>query len=99
MKLLFDENLSPRLVRMLGDLFPGSAAILDLDLGGNSDSAVWRLAEDQGFLVVSKDSDFLDRAIVTTGTVKLVWVRLGNCTTQAVHLVLRNSAERVSEFA
>jgi len=57
-KLLFDENLAPRLVKSLADLFPESAHLHAVSLGGASDEQVWRYARDQGFTIVSKDSDF-----------------------------------------
>ena len=57
MKLLVDENLSPRLVGMLGDLFPGSVHVHYVGLGGDDDGAVWSYAKMHGFSIVSKDSD------------------------------------------
>lgn len=42
MRLLFDENLSPQLVRRLADVFPGSAHVRDCGLAGGADVAVWR---------------------------------------------------------
>ena len=58
MKLLFDENLSYRLVARLEALFPGSAHVRGLAQTGTSDDVLWRLAAEQGFVIVSKDTDF-----------------------------------------
>jgi predicted nuclease of predicted toxin-antitoxin system len=57
-KLLFDENLSPRLVLAISDLFPGSRHVEDCDLLSESDEQVWRYARVHGFTIVTKDSDF-----------------------------------------
>jgi predicted nuclease of predicted toxin-antitoxin system len=41
MKLLFDHNLSPRLVDRLADLFPGSTHLYTLDMDRDEDRQVW----------------------------------------------------------
>jgi predicted nuclease of predicted toxin-antitoxin system len=53
-KLLFDENLSPKLVQLLAGDFPGSVHVHDIGLGGADDKTIWRHAADNGFLIVSK---------------------------------------------
>ena len=58
MRLLFDQNLSPRLTLALQDLFPESLHVRDIGLGSVEDLAVWTYAKDHGCTIVSKDSDF-----------------------------------------
>lgn len=58
MKLLYDENLPPRLAESLTDLYPESKHVHDLQLGGADDSTLWAYAKVHGFAIVSKDSDF-----------------------------------------
>lgn len=53
MKLLFDENLSPRLVTRLADLFPASIHVRDIGLQAADDPSVWEYARRNGFLIVS----------------------------------------------
>ena len=55
MKLLFDQNLSPRLPRLLSDLYPGSAHVREVGLRDAGDAAIWEYARQQGFAIVSKD--------------------------------------------
>lgn len=98
MKLLFDENLSPRLCSLLGDIFPGSVSVL-AQLAGATDEQVLAWASRANFLLTTKDSDFVDKVGFQEAGAKIVWVRLGNCTTESVHLILRNSFERISIFA
>lgn len=62
MKLLFDQNLSPRLVRQLIDLFPGSAHVKTLGLDCAADLVLWDYARDNHFHIVTKDADFSDRS-------------------------------------
>ncbi len=61
MKLLFDENVSPRLAAALSDEFPGSVHIRDIGLARASDAAIWIYAREHGLAILSKDSDFIDR--------------------------------------
>jgi predicted nuclease of predicted toxin-antitoxin system len=64
MKLLFDENLSPKLPRLLTLAFPQSTHVRDCGLKGKSDVEVWEYARLNGFAVISKDSDFYYRSIL-----------------------------------
>jgi predicted nuclease of predicted toxin-antitoxin system len=57
-KLLFDANLSPRLVKQLEDVFPGSAHLFDLPLPRDAkDSAIWSYAKQHAFDIITADSD------------------------------------------
>jgi len=79
MKLLFDENLSPRLPRLIGGEFSGSRHVRDCGLLGAPDEAIWQHARLQKFAIVSKDSDFYQRALLFGHPPKIIWLRLGNC--------------------
>ena len=82
MKLLFDENLSPKLPRLLASFFPDSTHARDCGLLGLTDDEVWEFAGAHGFIVVSKDSDFQQRSLLYGHPPKVIWLRLGNCTRQ-----------------
>ena len=99
MKLLFDANLSSRLPVALADLFPGSRHVRDMGLGTSDDEPIWQYARDQGFTIVTKDSDFNQRALVRGQPPKVLWVRLGNCTTSEVEAVLRGGHDAILSFA
>ena len=98
MKLLFDENLSPKLAEALADLYPGSLHVRDCELRGTSDHVVWQFAMANGFAIVSKDSDFAHRSSLLGSPPKVIWVRIGNCTTMRADFVLRNAAPRIQAF-
>jgi predicted nuclease of predicted toxin-antitoxin system len=88
-KLLFDENLSPRLVLELSAEFPGPTHVHDAGLGAAADSVGWDYARDNGFVIVSKDSDFADLSVLYGAPPKIVWIRRGNCATAAIAALLR----------
>jgi predicted nuclease of predicted toxin-antitoxin system len=99
LKLLFDANLSPKLVGRLAALFPDSTHVFDTGLARfTSDEAIWEYARNNGFVIVTADSDFLGLA-EERGTPPKV-VRLDNCNyrTARVEDLLRRNAVRISEL-
>ena len=89
MKLLFDQNLSHRLVRQLAAEFPGSLHVRNAGMASAADPLVWDFAAKQGFVIVSKDTDFQQRAVLLGHPPKVVWIRLGNCSTDDVLDLIR----------
>ncbi len=98
MKLLYDENLSPALVAQLADVYPYSAHAHDIGLGMADDSEVWRRAKDEGYCIVSKDSDYYDLSVLHGHPPKVIWLRLGNCSTREILECLRNYRPTIDEF-
>lgn len=98
MKLLFDQNLSPKLVKLLGDLFPNSLHVRDVGLNRADDAVVWKYAQDNSLTICSKDSDMHQRSFVLGFPPKVVWVRLGNCSTGDVEKLLRRRFTAVEAF-
>jgi predicted nuclease of predicted toxin-antitoxin system len=97
-KVLFDQNLSPRLARRLADLFPGSAHVIDAGLDAAGDSAVRTYAASHTFTVVTKDSDFADFAVIRGAPPKVIWIRRGNCRTSEIEALLRRAYDAISRF-
>lgn len=99
MRLLFDENLSHRLVRPLSDLYPGSAHVRDVGLAGASDDEVWDYAREQGYMIVSKDADFYQRSILHGPPPKFVWLKVGNASTDSIFALLHGKSQEVFAFS
>lgn len=88
MKLLLDENLSPSLVPALSADFPESTHVRELGLESETDQAVWDRARIDGYTLVSKDSDFRQLSFLFGPPPKVVWIRMGNCTTEEILTLL-----------
>lgn len=99
LKLLFDENLSARLVVVLVDVFPESAHVSAHGLLGASDRLVWECAASQGFVLVTKDEDFQRLSVYLGAPPKVIWIRLGNCATTDVARLLRMRVADIDAFA
>jgi len=98
LKLLFDENLSPRLVALLAGDFPGCTHIEHAGLRGSTDAAVWSYARENSCVIVSKDNDFRQRAFLFGAPPKVVWLSVGNAGTDAIATLLRAGRERLGAF-
>ena len=87
--LLFNQNLSPRLLRQLADLYPGSIHVQEIDLDAGSDNPIWDYARDRNLIIATKDKDYRDLSHARGYPPKVVLIRLGNCPWQAVGSLLR----------
>jgi predicted nuclease of predicted toxin-antitoxin system len=98
MKLLFDENLSPKLTQRLIDIFPNSFHVRDVGMKATIDPMVWDYAKDNSLMIVSKDSDMHDLSLVLGNPPKVIWLRLGNCSTRQVEESLRRNFNALELF-
>ena len=98
MRLIFDQNLSFKLVSALADVFPDSVHVRDVGLTEADDLEVWEYARDNDLVIVSKDEDFHQLSFLLGPPPKVVWLQLGNCTTADVERALRASHLELSEF-
>ena len=98
MKLLFDQNVSPRLVKMLVDLHPGSVHVDPLGMGQADDAALWQFAAANGYTIVSNDEDFNLLSVARGAPPKVLWLQLGNCTTAEIEASLRSAHGAIEAF-
>jgi predicted nuclease of predicted toxin-antitoxin system len=62
MKLLFDHNLSPRLVRNFADLYPNSQHVFLLEMDRDNDLKIWEYASQNDYTIVTRDSELCNRS-------------------------------------
>ncbi len=84
MKFLVDNQLPAALARWLTAKGHAAIHVLDRGLGRECDVELWRIANDEGRILVSKDEDFLALALRPDDKGRLLWLRLGNCRKQAL---------------
>jgi predicted nuclease of predicted toxin-antitoxin system len=85
-------------LRITVDVFPDSAHVDRIGLGGGSDDDVWCYAKENGFMIVSKDSDFYEKSILYGHPPKVILIKRGNCNNRQIQLILRNKIELITEF-
>jgi predicted nuclease of predicted toxin-antitoxin system len=98
-KLLFDENLSRKLVVRLAELYPESAHVVEFDLLESPEREIWEFAKTRDFVIVSTASDFYELATTVGLPPKVVWLRSWAHSTRDAEAVLRREAIRITDFA
>ena len=108
MKFLVDDQLPTALARFLSSRGVECQHVLDIDLGGATDTAIWDYASRHDCVVISKDEDFLYMANAPSAKARLIWVRFGNCRRKALLAAVErlwpkieaglNAGERVVEL-
>ncbi len=97
--LLFDQNLSPKLIQRLGDIFPDSVHVSQVGLAEALDRAVWEYARTNNLLLVSKDADFSELGSLLGFPPKVIWIRRGNCSTDMIGQLLRENFAMIELLA
>ncbi|HAA31593.1 MAG TPA: hypothetical protein DCE56_32695 [Cyanobacteria bacterium UBA8553] len=98
MKLLFDQNLSRKLVVRLADLFPNSSHVQFHGLAEKTDTEIWEFARTSDFCIVTQDADFSERSRLYGSPPKVVWIQCGNAPTNQVEALIRSGAEAIQEL-
>jgi predicted nuclease of predicted toxin-antitoxin system len=99
LRLLFDEQLSELLLQYLHDLSPDALHVRLVGLAGQGDEVLWQHAVNLGCMLVTKDEDFHRLSVLKGMPPKVVWIRVGNCTTRDVARLLRERWPLLREFA
>jgi len=97
-KLLFDENLSRKLVSRLVDLYPGAMHVAEAGLIESPDREVWEFAKANVCVIVSTDSDFYELATAIGPPPKVIWLRHWTHPTNDVEDLLQRNAIRITDF-
>ena len=98
MSLLFDENLSRRLIRRLEVAYPQSEHLELVGLKGQADLEVWEYAARHGATIVSKNNDFRQFSFLRGHPPKVIWLSVGNAGTDTIAELLAATRERVQAF-
>ena len=99
MKLLFDENISLKLVNLVVKEFPKSNHIDFLRMQGTTDSCIWEYAKTENYIIVSKDNDFRQRSFLLGFPPKVIWLSVGNGGTKLIASLLLKNSEQIKTFA
>ena len=98
MKLLFDQNISYRIVPKLSDCYPDSEQVRELGLTNAEDIDIWDYARKNNFVIVTFDADFFDIGIINGCPPKIIWLRTGNLTTNQIVDLLRKRLNQITDF-
>ena len=98
MKLLFDQNISHRILKILSTEFEGSTTVKSERLINNSDKSIWEFAKKSNYIIVTQDSDFNDLNLLNGFPPKIIWIRTGNLKTEELANILKNHFTEIKDF-
>lgn len=78
MRFLIDAQLPPALARYLESIGHEAVHVADIGARHAQDSWIWSKAIGEGWVLVTKDEDFILRAALTRDAPTLIWIRFGN---------------------
>ena len=98
MKLLFDQNVSFRILKLIADIFPDASQVRELGLENATDLEIFDFAKRNDFTIVTFDADFCDLSILRGFPPKIIWLRTGNTTTKNLELLIRSKHGLIQQF-
>lgn len=98
MRLLLDQNLSPRLTGKVGDLFPQILHVQHIGLALEPDEIIWEYAKENDYVIVSKDNDFNERSLLYGFPPKVIYIKKGNCSTEDIETILRTHLNSIKDL-
>jgi len=98
MKLLFDHNLSPKLVQRLEDIFPQSLHVRDINMQKAPDLEIWNYAKEHGYTIITKDTDFYQRSVYFGHPPKIIWLKIGNSSVKEIEEYIRSNSISINTF-
>lgn len=99
MKLLFDQNISYRIVNKITAYFTDSIHVSSIGLSDSEDIDIWQFARREGFVIVTFDSDYYDISLINGCPPKVLWLRTGNLSTNEIKAILIQNVEFIRDFA
>jgi predicted nuclease of predicted toxin-antitoxin system len=97
-KLLFDQNISFRIIGKISHLYPEASQVRELGLENSSDLKIWEFAKKNDFTIVTFDADFFDLASLKGHPPKIIWLRIGNTTTENIANLFIEKQELITDF-
>jgi len=97
-RLLFDQNISYRILKKLSDQFEGSIQVRTAGLEDTSDRQIWDYAKGQKLTIVTFDSDFSDIATVRGHPPKIIWLRLQDTSTKNIVRIMSEKLNVIVDF-
>jgi len=98
LKLLFDQNISPRIVKLVDEKFSGSSQVRHVGLEDASDHMIFEYARKNNFTIVTFDADFIDINTLRGTPPKIIWLNTGNLTTKSIAQLLKTKLSTILDF-
>lgn len=98
MRLIFDQNISFRIVPKLLNFLPEAVHVRTLNLEDVEDGSIWQYAKRHGDAIITFDQDFSELAMLRGTPPKIIWLRMGNSTNNEIAEFLKNNILLIRAF-
>jgi len=98
MNLLFDQNISPRILKILPKQFSNCQQVRFAGLEDASDINIFQFAKENDLAVVTFDSDFVDLNAMYGTPPKIVYLNTGNLNTKNITELLLNNILKINHY-
>jgi predicted nuclease of predicted toxin-antitoxin system len=98
LNLLFDQNISPRILKILPQQFSDCQQVRLVGLGDSSDFEIFQFSRENDFAIVTFDSDFVDLNAMHGSPPKIVYLNTGNLTTKNISELLMDNILRINHY-
>lgn len=98
MMLLFDQNISHRLVSNLNSNLGKCSQVRSLGLENATDMMIWEYAKKNNYTIVTFDTDFYDISTLKGHPPKIIWMRTGNTSTKNLESILLKHKAIIESF-
>jgi len=77
-------------VNILFNKYPEAKHINQIGLEDATDNSIWNFDKENNYTIVTFDSDYYDLSIIRGCPSKIIWLRIGNTSTEMVAKVLND---------
>lgn len=98
MTLLFDQNISYKIIKTLSEAFPNCVHVTSVRLTNSSDDVIWTYAKENNHCIVTFDADFLNFATLRGCPPKVILLKTGNRKTVQLAEFLKTNKDLIDQF-
>jgi predicted nuclease of predicted toxin-antitoxin system len=97
-KLLFDQNISFRIISKIKLNFPEAKQVRELGIENYSDLEIWKFAKVKEYTIETFDGDFYDLSNFRGFPPKIIWLRFGNTKTDFIANIINSKHSIINDF-
>lgn len=98
MNLLFDQNISPRILKKLPSEFSACQQVRFVGLEDAADFQIFQYAKTNDFAIVTFDADFVDLNAMHGTPPKIIYLNTGNLTTKNISRLMLDNILRIQHY-
>lgn len=98
MKILLDENISYRVIKIVAHQYPEMRSMSELGLLGSKDTQIWEFAKLNHYTIFTNDEDFCEMSVLKGHPPKVIWLKTHNLSKQQIAEIFLEKSDIIREF-